>query len=391
MLRYTKLSLTSILILVFNYITAQTYNVYYNTIANNCTYASVENNINEFVGHGVKEVGTTELENALNWLKDKYTSYGYTDIVEDSFTYGGYTITNLIVTKTGLVYPDTYVIVDGHYDSINGVGANDNGSGTAVILEAARRLVNVPTEYSIRFIHFTAEEIGLIGSQHYVNNTVIPQNMDIKVLLNIDQVGGRNGMTNDTIVCERDTGSPSSNNAASNIVTNELATCVGLYSNLSTEISYAYSSDYMPFEENGEIITGLYEKNVSPHSHSPNDIIANMDINYVYEIAKATTGAIMHFAVANEALSIDDYNSITKDIRVYPNPAKNYININFANAVQKKASIKMVDINGRTVLNQTITSTKATESIEFNNASSGHYTLIITIEGDKKIEKIIIE
>ena len=58
-------------------------------------------------------------------------------------------------------------------------------------------------------------------------------------------------------------------------MTNELATCIALYSSLNTEISYAYSSDYIPFENNGEIITGLYEKNVTPHSHSSTDIIAN--------------------------------------------------------------------------------------------------------------------
>src|SRR5690606_32259416 len=176
-------------------------------------------------------------------------------------------------------------------------GTNDNGSGTVLIMELARLLATVPTEYSIKFIHFSGEEDGLVGSNYYVNNTVIPQNLDIKLVLNIDEVGGVNGMTNNTIVCERDqSNTPSTNNAASNTATNQLATCIELYSNLNTEISYAYASDYIPFEDNNEIITGLYEYNETPYAHGPNDVLANMDTNYLYEVTKGTLGAALFFA-----------------------------------------------------------------------------------------------
>ena len=111
-------------------------------------------------------------------------------------------------------------------------------------------------------------------------------------------------MVNNTITCERDTGSPTSNNAASNTVTNELINCVQLYSPLNTFLSYAYASDYMPFEDNNEVITGFFETNETPHRHTATDLLVNMDPVYVYNIAKAAAGAMLHFAVAATTFSI---------------------------------------------------------------------------------------
>lgn len=370
---------------------AQTHESYYQDIVDNCTLASVNTHLNEFVAHGVKSVGTTELDDAKNWLKNKYLSYGYTDIVEDTFTVGGNTTTNIIVTKVGLVYPNTYVIVDGHYDTINGVGANDNGSGTALILEIAKQLAAVPTEYSIKFINFSAEELGLLGSQNYVNNTVIPQNLDIRLVFNIDQVGGVNGITNDTIVCERDTSNPSGNNAASSTMTNELATCIGLYSSLNTEISFAYSSDYIPFENNGEVITGLYEKNETTHSHSATDIIANMDVNYLSEVIKGATGAVLHFAVANQALGIDDHLNVLNQVVFYPNPAKNFVRIDTGRLNLKKATIQLTDLLGKVIISENNLDIEGTYDIALDNVSSGIYVLELMNDGIKKSNKIVIE
>src|SRR5690606_287505 len=167
----------------------QSYNLFYGGIVNNCSYDSVYNNLIEFENHGVKGPGSTELLNTLNCLINKYQQWGYTDIEIDTFTYSAYASYNLIVTKTGLTYPDTYVVVDGHYDTKTGTGTNDNGTGTSIVLETARLLKNVNTEYSIKFIHFSMEEVGLVGSSHYVNNVAFPSGMDIKIVLNIDEVG----------------------------------------------------------------------------------------------------------------------------------------------------------------------------------------------------------
>lgn len=300
---------------------AQVYNPFFGSIVANSSPDTILAYLNEFQSLGIKEIGTTELDNATSWILGKYAQYGYSDVTIDPFSYFGFTTSNIIVKKQGCLYPDTYLIVDGHYDTRNGPGTNDNGSGTAIILEMARLLKDIETEYSILFIHFSGEEDGLKGSNHYVNNTVIPQSMDIRLVFNIDEVGGISGMTNNTIVCEQDEGFPPANNAASSIATAELANCVGLYSNLNTQISYAYASDYMPFEENGEIITGFYEANESPYAHTINDNLGNMDPGYVFEVGKAAIGATLHFSHG-----FDHTSEITvNECGNYTSPSGNYL------------------------------------------------------------------
>src|SRR6478672_9934285 len=85
----------------------------YANVVNQCTQANISTNLTEFQSFGVKRRGTTALQNTLNWLKAEYLSYGYTasQMVEDSYTYSGSTAVckNLILTKIGTLYPNTYV------------------------------------------------------------------------------------------------------------------------------------------------------------------------------------------------------------------------------------------------------------------------------------------
>ena len=252
--------LFSILFLGF-FANSQTFNQNYANVSNLVSQTNINSYLQEFEDLGVKTTGSTANNNAYTWLKNKYLSFGYSenDITKDNFTYNGQTTSNLILTKQGTKYPNIYIIICGHYDTITGKGTNDNGSGVSVILEVARLLKNINTEYSIKFINFSGEEQGLLGSAHYVSNVVNTTNpkMNIRLVLNIDEVGGIKGQTNDTVTCERDESSnPSANNAASNTFTQQLMNCVTLYSTLKTNLSYAYASDYMPFQANGEIITG---------------------------------------------------------------------------------------------------------------------------------------
>src|SRR5690554_1120761 len=179
-------------------VNSQEYIPFYNSLVENVDPDNIIDDLNTFENFGRKEPGTTAIENAKNWIIDRYQDLGYTDIETQDFRVRGQNTSNIIITKTGSVYANTFLIIDGHYDTVNGPGANDNGSGTVLLLEIARILKNVNTEYSIKFIHFSGEEAGLIGSEYYVNNTVVPENMDIKLVLNIDEVGGVAGMNNNT-------------------------------------------------------------------------------------------------------------------------------------------------------------------------------------------------
>ena len=342
-----KTFLLSTLFLAFGHsLLSQTFNPFYASLANACDQDTITSYLQNFEDLGIKEVNTAALENTKNWIIQKYDNWGYSDIVEDDFNViGNSTMTNIIVTKTGTVYPDTYVIIDAHYDTKNGPGANDNGSGTVLLLELARLLKDIPTEYSIKFIHFSGEEIGLEGSEHFVANIANVSNLDIKVVFNIDQVGGTAGTINNTIICERDESVPTVNNVQSAILTDELATCTELYSNLQSEISYAYASDYVPFMLNGYVVTGYYEKNDSPYPHSIQDSIIHMDIPYLHQVTKGAMGALLHYSVALGELGVET-SVPNKSLITYPNPAEEYLHLRLTDFEFEEPQAWILDIAG---------------------------------------------
>ena len=363
---------------------------------------NIENYNAALVGFGVRSTGSTASTNALNYIVQKYKDFGYTDsqITYDNFTYSSNTVQNIIITKTGTVYPDQYVIICGHYDSHpnNSVGANDNGSGVAAIMEVARILKNVPTEYSIKFIHFTGEEQGLLGSANYVNKVVKTTSMKIKLVLNLDQVGGRSDRTNNTIVCEADNynktqGTQSTNDAASLTATNSLKDYVGYYSTLTGVLNYAYGSDYMPFENNGEIITGLYERPTNssgtvitnPYYHNNTDTIAHLSYPYIFQVTKAALGAMQHFAVASTStLAVSDIEK-TKDFELYPNPVKDVLHLQLDSSI-KDFTFEVTDLNGRKIL-----SIKNQKDVNVSSLKSGVYIGTLISEMGKDSKKFIIE
>lgn len=365
-------------------LSGQQHNNYYQTLVNQVSATNLQTNLTSFANFGEKELGSTQADNAFNWLVDLYESWGYTSIEQHEVSAWGETGYNLIVTKTGTVYPDTYIIIDGHYDTINGPGANDNGSGTVILLELARILKDIPTEYSIKFIHFTAEEWGLIGSYQYVEDIVLPQNLDIRLVFNIDQVGGIAGDINDTITCEQDESQPNGNNSQSAQFTNQLMNCVELYSELETNLGEAYGSDYVPFQEEGFVVTGLYEFNESPYPHSPGDTLENVDFNFIHQVAKATMGALCHFAVVQEDMGVND--SQLGSVKVYPNPVDKALTVN-AN-LEKITKMQLTDLTGKIVW--TSSQTENLTTIDTSHLPNGVYLLNLTGEKLNSSKKIII-
>ncbi|MBD8081609.1 M28 family peptidase [Chryseobacterium caseinilyticum] len=368
----------------------QTFIQAYQDRANQVTQTNITSLLQQFSNLGVKTTGSVENNNTLAWLKSQYLTYGYTasQMSEDTFTSGSNTSKNLIVTKTGTVYPNIFVIICGHYDTINSPGVSDNGSGTSILLEAARILKDVPTEYSVKFIHFSGEEQGLVGSTHYVNNVVFSNNvrqLNLKVVFNIDQVGGKMGNPNTTITCESDQSGQTANNAPSLAMTQQLANCTTLYSPLLVNMSNAFASDYVPFENKGDIITGFYETPVSGNQHTPNDTFANVDPVYVFKVGKAAVGALQHFAVASSVLAVDEAQKISDQIKIYPNPAKNILYIETPSSV-KNFAVEISDMSGKLVLKS-----ENQNEINISGISSGNYMCSISYNGEKISRKIIVE
>ncbi len=102
----------------------------------------------------------------------------------------------------GMVKPDSVIVISAHYDHLGGMGrniyfpgANDNASGTSLLLGLAKYYAAHPQPFTIAFICFAGEEAGLKGSEYFTKNPLIPLK-NIRFLLNLDLEGtGDEGVT----------------------------------------------------------------------------------------------------------------------------------------------------------------------------------------------------
>lgn len=159
-------------------------------------------NVDRMMGHldalstqlQTRSYNTTQMQTATQYVYDRFVEYGLTDVHFDTFTYNGYTIRNVIGVRTGVTYPTRSYMICGHLDSTSpqsetlAPGAEDNCSGSVGVLEAARLLGHARTDATIYFVCFTAEEQGLIGSEHLAT-IADQQNWDLRGVLNMDMIG----------------------------------------------------------------------------------------------------------------------------------------------------------------------------------------------------------
>ncbi|PLJ77243.1 M28 family metallopeptidase [Infirmifilum sp. SLHALR2] len=100
---------------------------------------------------------------------------------------------NIVAEKTGYKYPEEIILVTAHYDSVLGVpGATDNAGGAALAVALAKSLSDRALKRTVRFVLFGAEELGLRGSQAYVEKHKDEQKKTVLVV-NLDVHGGALG------------------------------------------------------------------------------------------------------------------------------------------------------------------------------------------------------
>lgn len=109
---------------------------------------------------------------------------------------------NVIGYIPGTHRSDSFIVFSAHYDHLGHMGkatyfpgANDNASGTAMLIDLANHYAKKPPRYSIAFMAFSGEEAGLIGSEYYTREPYFNLTQ-IKFLINIDLMGnGEHGIT----------------------------------------------------------------------------------------------------------------------------------------------------------------------------------------------------
>jgi Zn-dependent M28 family amino/carboxypeptidase len=166
--------------------------------------------------------------------------------------------TNVIAdTTTGRA--DRTVVVGAHLDSVpEGPGINDNGSGSATILEIAEEMseLGIQPRNKVRFAFWGAEESGLQGSDYYVNSLSKAQLKDIAVNLNFDMVGSPNYVrfVYDGDASDTDDAGPTGSGVVEDVFNDYFAS-----RGLETEpTAFDGRSDYGPFIEAGIPAGGLF-------------------------------------------------------------------------------------------------------------------------------------
>ncbi|MFF7450563.1 MULTISPECIES: M28 family peptidase [unclassified Streptomyces] len=142
---------------------------------------------------GNRAHGRAGYKASLDYVKAKLDAAGYTTVIQQ-FTSSGRVGYNLIADWPG-GDANRVVMAGSHLDSVtSGAGINDNGSGSAAVLETALAVSRAgyqPTKH-LRFAWWGAEELGLVGSRYYVNNLSSTNRAKISGYLNFDMIGSPN-------------------------------------------------------------------------------------------------------------------------------------------------------------------------------------------------------
>jgi len=177
---------------------------------------------------------------------------------------------NIIAEIKGNNFPDSVIIICAHYDHLGKqgsavfTGANDNASGIAFLLGLAGFFSQAQhsPDYTLLFIAFGAEEAGLQGARHYVNNMSPEDKNKICFVLNFDLMG--NGDEGITLVAG--TEYPE----ITNLIKNEV---LAFSPNYSIELRpNAPNSDHYPFTQSGIPALFTYTRGGPPHYHDIFDV-----------------------------------------------------------------------------------------------------------------------
>lgn len=227
--------------------------------------------------------------------------------------------TRNVIAQTTTGRPDEVVMAGSHLDSVaQGPGINDNGSGSAALLETALELGSAPpVTNAVRFAWWGAEESGLLGSENYVATLAPEARRDIALLLNFDMVASPNAayLTYDGDDSDRE-GAPAGPPGSGGIERRLLAALAqqGVPGPEGTD--FDGRSDYGPFIEAGipagGIFTGAEERKTpeqaakwggqagvayDPNYHQAGDNLTNLDRVALERNTKAIAASVAAYAV----------------------------------------------------------------------------------------------
>jgi hypothetical protein len=277
-----------------------------------------------------------------------------------------FTCWNVVAEKPGVVYPDSIYIICGHLDATAGnplqpesvaPGADDDGSGSAAVLEAARVMAPYDFKYTVRFLCFGAEEQGLCGSDVYAA-AAAARGERILGVVNLDMLlYGPPG---------HDTMKVNHNGHSTPIALAFEATAAAYVPDLNVNVVYAPGavySDHASFWVNGyRAIEGIEQYlSGNPYYHQTTDLLANYLDYFPFgtNCARAGIATLAALAVPEvptgiaETLSVPGIERLTIT-SISPNPARDNALVTLRSLLDEPLSLTLFDVHGRALRRQSI-------------------------------------
>jgi len=257
-------------------------------LVNKLSRPTLEEDLTHLTSFPTRHSISTHYAKAARWARGQMKALGYTARLQ-KITVGARTSWNVIGDKRGSASnPRQVVLVTAHLDSINiqhgpdapAPGADDNGSGSAGLLEMMRALRDHKGERDLRFILFGGEEEGLFGSQQYVAGLSASERARISAVVNMDMIGTLNSPTRSVLL----EGAP-----LSQTVIDGLSEAASTYTGLLVETSLnPFASDHVPFirQRIPAVLTIEGADNANGNIHSDKDTIEHIAYDFALDILR---------------------------------------------------------------------------------------------------------
>jgi hypothetical protein len=246
---------------------------------------------------GPRVTGTENCDEAGIYIYDEFKKMGL-EVRYHNWTNGGFSGSNIEATIEGLdSESDEIYLICGHYDSVSrSPGADDDGSGTVGVMAAAKVMSTYTFNHTIRFVTFSGEEQGLLGSKKYAEEAY--EKGENIVALNLDMIGYSKNV-DDKILVYYNTNEDEFRWLYD--FTNDISQKYNEHIDMETIPSGSSGgSDHASFWAWGfnSIFYSEYEWN--PNYHSSGDTVAYMNIYYATEVSKLSMATLAELSEVTE-------------------------------------------------------------------------------------------